>query len=151
MDVFFTLFAHGGLPLRLPRLWRVVVADKYFGFRWQSQHFADGAVQRVCVAARKVGARRANVWHEQRVPDKNSIFDLVSHVSRGVTRDQHGHGLDVPNPEDFPILEQVVKLPAVDCKIGIKIEHHLESGLHNTNVFTNGDATANLLFEVVRT
>ena len=113
VNVFGTLLGHRGLPLRLPRLRGVIVTDKNGGLRRQSQHFVNGAVQRMGVAARKIRACCAYIGHKQGVSHKNSIFNSVSHVCRGVAWHQHGHSIDVANLENLPIFEQMVKLPAI--------------------------------------
>jgi len=45
--------------------------------RGKFENAANGAIKQTSVAAWKIGARRAVVWHKQRVPDESGVADEI--------------------------------------------------------------------------
>ena len=65
------------------------------------------------IATGEVGSCAAHVGHEERVADKDGVVHPIGHVGRGVPRHQHRGGLDLTDPEDLAVLEEVVELASV--------------------------------------
>ena len=150
MNVVAALRRHRGLPLRLARLGRVVMADADQRFWRQLQDALDRAVQLARIAARKVGPGRAHIGHEQGIADKHGAVDPISHISRRVTGHQQRGGRHRANHEGLTVAKQVVELAAVRGKTRFEIKHLAKHRLHALNMLANGGTSAGLLLHMLR-
>src|SRR5207247_1752896 len=66
-----------------------VMARERPRFARQREDSPDGPVQLARIAARKVGARRAIIGHEQGVADEHRVADSVANASRRVAGRRH--------------------------------------------------------------
>ena len=53
-------------------------------------------------------------------------------------------GGELANVKGFTVFEQHIKLGAIQCKLGFKVEYFFENALHHTDVFTNGNLATQL-------
>jgi hypothetical protein len=142
MDVVRALLRHRGLPLGGPRCGRVVVADIHRRLGWQVEQPLHRCVQLVSVAPGKVGARAAQVRHEERVADERRAADEVRHVGRRVSRHEQGGGFNGADAEGLAVLEQMVELAAIGQEAALQVVELLEGGLHHADVLADCNAPA---------
>ena len=110
---------------------------------------ADRAVELVGVAARKIGARRAVVRHEQRVADEDRVADPVADVGGRVPGRVEDLDLEPAERELLAVGEQLVEVATVGVKVG-GVEDRAEDPLHVLDVLADADPRAGLGLDVRR-
>ena len=110
VDVAFTLGTDGRFPRGPTAFGRIVVTHEEAGIGRQVQQPANGAVQFMRIAAGKVAAGCTDVWHEERVADKDCIANPICHVCGGVARHMQRLASQAANGKLLVFLEQVVEL-----------------------------------------
>ena len=107
VNVPATLVSYGALPGGWATVGHVVVAREKAGVIRQGQDAFDRAPERMCIASRKIAARRAEIGHEKRIMYEG---DHLGNRRRGVTgREQHAR-LEMADVEDIAVGEQPVPL-----------------------------------------
>src|ERR687896_662878 len=99
------LLSHGGFPGHRPPAGTVIMANEYTCLGRQREDAPDRAVQRAGIAARKIGARRAIVGHEQRVSHEGGIAHKIADTCRRVTGAMPHLPLQVADLKMFPVSE----------------------------------------------
>src|SRR5210317_833401 len=126
----------------------VVVAHEETRFVRQGKDLLYRLVELCCIAAGKVGARTAEVRHEQRVADKGGIANDIGNACWRVARrcdDASGNSADV---KGLIICEQMIELAPVRSEI-LEIEYAFECFLHSRYVGADS-RSATQLFPYVR-
>ncbi|MNR12406.1 hypothetical protein D3C85_1287590 [compost metagenome] len=73
---------------------------------------------------------------------------MIGHVGRRVAGHRDGLRLQLADGKGVAIGKKVVKLPTVGGEAGFEIENALEHALHAVDLLADGDAAAQLLFQV---
>lgn len=90
------------------------------------------SVERACVAAGKVAARRSVVGHEQSVAGKDSVADDIGQTSRCVAGNVKNRRIEIADLEAVAVQEKLVELAAVFLKLRAGVED-LTEDLLNAN------------------
>jgi hypothetical protein len=110
----------------------------------------DRAIERARIAARKIGAGRAAIGHEQRVTHEGGITNHMGHAGRCVSGGVHDEDRHRADLIGIAILEQPVELAAIAPELGALVEDLAEGVLHDDDVLANADLAAELLLDVGR-
>ena len=121
--------------------------SRVFGGR--ASKLTNGVIELVSVAARKIGARRAVIGHEQGIADKGRVRDLVSDIRRRMTRRVDHFGIQFADLETFAILEQMIEIAAVGLEISC-VKDRSENSLHVLDVLADADIGPGLGLDVGR-
>ena len=126
------------------------MADEDPGLRREFEQAPDGTEQCRGVAAREVGARRADIRHEQGVAREDRVTDLIGHAGGRVA----GHGQHAEperaRHEGLAVAPQPVELRAVAAEVLAGVEDLTERLLHLDDARADADAAAELPLEVGR-
>ncbi len=150
VDVVSTLARHGGFPCDRPVRRRIVVAHEQPRLGRQVKQLAHRAVQGVRIAARKIAAGGAHIWHEQGVAHEHGVTDPVGHAGGRVTRYRQRLRRESADRKVLAVEQQAVELVAVGPEFILQIEDALEYVLHMGDPGADGNLASQLLPQVVR-
>ena len=127
----------------------VVVAHEQARLGRERQKPFHRAIERVLIAAWKVGAGRAEVRHEQGVPDEHRILDPIGDIGRRVSGRIDHLALHRADREALAVLEQVVELAAVAADVG-GVKDGAKDLLHLANMLADANLGAGCELDIGR-